>query len=228
MIVFVVLVGNQRVFFGFCVHHLVSFIRRVECVQRFRIKYKLVRKYYDNAATVVVAARCCCCCSVLFIRCVLRSGKYYIHFNFRFPSFFSLSRSRRFFIVTFLPITHFIYSYSCNRRVSAIHLNQRESHRDTYTQLSIKVKKPNSNFQQSLHLFHILFPLSHMAIEFNFIKSHSLCYSNHRLWTRTNFILFNKCDSRIPNRKNTRHFSIWFFVRRGFEYRSKVAFSDFM
>lgn len=181
MIVFVVLVGNQRVFFGFCVHHLVSFIRRVECVQRFRIKYKLVRKYYDNAATVVVAARCCCCCSVLFIRCVLRSGKYYIHFNFRFPSFFSLSRSRRFFIVTFLPITHFIYSYSCNRWVSAIHLNQRESHRDTYTQLSIKVKNTNSNFQQSLHLFHILFPLSHMAIEFSFIKSHSLCYSNHRL-----------------------------------------------
>lgn len=140
------------------------------CVQRSHIKYKLVRKYYDNAATVVVAARCCCCCSVLFIRCVLRSGKYYIHFNFRFPSFFSLSRSRRFFIVTFLPITHFIYSYSCNRSVSEIRLNQRVTPRHIHHCLS-KLKKPNGNLQQSLHffLFHIFF-LSHVAIGFGFIN----------------------------------------------------------
>lgn len=111
--------------FYFCMHHLVVLWLlsvATECVQHSHIKYKLVRKYYDNVAAVASAlASAATTVWLPFIRCVLRSGKYYIHFNFRFPSFFShlvcvhACLGVGFFFFP-LWITHFIYSYSCNNR----------------------------------------------------------------------------------------------------------------
>lgn len=85
------------------------------CATHSHIKYKLVRKYYDNVAAVASAFASA---AALLFGCCHSSGAFYGLVNIIFISifvfilFFShLVRVCYFSIVAFLPITHFIYSY---------------------------------------------------------------------------------------------------------------------
>lgn len=92
---------------------LCLFIVVGKCVQRFRIKYKLVRKYYDNAAAAVG------CYS---------SGAFYGLVNIIFISILVFSFfSVLIFFLFFFIVTFHLYSYSCGcdvDRFACSHISQ--------------------------------------------------------------------------------------------------------
>lgn len=157
-----------------------------------------------RAVVSTAVAFCCYCCSVLFIRCVLRSGKYYIHFNFRFPSFL-LSFSLIFY---FLLSSHFSQSHISFIHIPAIVGVSAPFEPSIYTPRHIytsqllpsKCKKAIQQFltvTDFVSRCYCFCCFSHVEIQFGFIQSSLLL--NASLTNKTQLNSFNKWSSRISS-----------------------------